>query len=71
MVWNSESAACWIWCFPNHIPPCLFQVLEELAAKKAEAEKKEKEKNEKKDKETAKVKKPPKVGKPVRNDSRL
>ncbi|XP_030132905.4 dynein regulatory complex protein 11 isoform X1 [Taeniopygia guttata] len=41
------------------------QVLEELAAKKAEAEKKEKEKKEKKDKETAKVKKPPKVGKPV------
>ncbi|RLV90178.1 hypothetical protein DV515_00014534, partial [Chloebia gouldiae] len=39
------------------------QVLEELAAKKAEAEKKEKEKNGKKDKETARVKKPPKVGK--------
>ncbi|NXR93905.1 DRC11 protein, partial [Hypocryptadius cinnamomeus] len=47
------------------------QVLEELAAKKAkaEAEKKEKEKKGKEPKETAPEKKPPKVGKQVRNES--
>ncbi|XP_053803709.1 dynein regulatory complex protein 11 isoform X3 [Vidua chalybeata] len=48
------------------------QVLEELAAKKAEAERKEKEKNGKKDKETVKKpseKKPPKVGKQVVDES--
>ncbi|NXI17054.1 DRC11 protein, partial [Irena cyanogastra] len=45
------------------------QVLEELAAKKAEAERKAMEKNGKEDKKTAKVEKPPKVGKQVRQCS--
>ncbi|NXQ13570.1 DRC11 protein, partial [Peucedramus taeniatus] len=45
------------------------QVLEELAAKKAEAEQKDKEKNGKQDKEIAQVKKPPKVGKQVVDES--
>lgn len=67
MVWDSESAACWILLrFPSHIPPCLFQVAEELAAKK-EAEKQEKEKDEE-DQEQPKVKKPEKAaGKQVRH----
>lgn len=56
---------CWILCSPNHLPPCVFQVAEELAAKR-EAEKKEKEKNGKEEKERPAVKKPPKVGKQVR-----
>lgn len=65
MIWNSESAACWILlCFPNDIPPCLFQVVEELAAKK-EAEKQEKDG---KNQEKAKGKKPEKAaGKQVRH----
>ncbi|NXM15994.1 DRC11 protein, partial [Ploceus nigricollis] len=45
------------------------QVLEELAAKKAEAEKKENEKKGKEDKEVAQAKKPPKVGKQVVDES--
>lgn len=67
VVWDSGSAACWILlCFPSHIPPCLFQVAEELAAKK-EAEKQEKEKDEE-DQEQPKVKKPEKAaGKQVRH----
>lgn len=49
-------------CFPNPTPPCLFQVAEELAARK-EAEQKEKNG---KYQEKAKEKKPEKAGKEVR-----
>lgn len=53
----------------------LFQIVEELAAKKAqalaEAEKNEKDKKGKEAKEPAPEKKPEKVEKQVRNESRL